>query len=711
MDTTQLKDLAKDNASDFEQVKTIQGGFDVLSQELRSVASQIFRPTDVGIHGLATFTSALELNSMKTQGRGGFSDVVVVAMTQRTRANLNIGSPKNKVDSRKRYASTVYGDGALCYLNSASQTFLSYSSNRSPVTQDGEILHAANREVVKQSKPNFDGGNNIDKYSGETVNKARTQTPILGSLLPQSYLTLVIDECSATKPSTEILVTKDTQIIHDNNPFGKFVVTLQHATINQDRKEFQESDHSLVHFNFDTRADAGSFATYVKNGRDRLREMFSRNSFSEERIVYHRYDDFSQIENALRDESFADMSSVFEVTSDAGSLTTLRLKIISSKSEGRREQGYRTIMSRDDDMRSICVDFKFKALKIAQKGFLKSLHDIDIWVASYEYDDLCWHRELILLNSDYERAASDWLNEVDDLIENIKGSKEDPYERVKIAIIDSGLNDGVKSDYKNVIYRDFTPQLHNNSWQRNSSWHGTCCTDIISNMYDEAILFIARVFEEDRANDDKGPLRMAEAINWAIEPPNSVDIISISAGFREYSRELHEAVIKANAAGILVVAAASNWQNVGEVAYPARHNLSTMCIYSTNPGNQSSTFNPEPRSDTLNLAILGEGFPHPAKGGTEPMSGTSMATAAAAGLAARIIDFCRQKDNKDYITRSRDVGTLPGMLSIFKSISKPAGSLRYIAPLDLMRSGRESSPVVNRQRMREIVSRAMEMSN
>ncbi|KAM0502876.1 hypothetical protein ACHAP8_003712 [Fusarium lateritium] len=306
----------------------------------------------------------------------------------------------------------------------------------------------------------------------------------------------------------------------------------------------------------------------------------------------------------------------------------------------------------------------------------------------------------------HERTANDWLEELDKLLRVMKPDRTNRYEKVKIAVIDSGLNDAVKRRYmvqNKVVYKDFTQET------RNDSWHGTCCAKIICDIYEEAVLFIARIFEKDHASDEEGPIRMAKAIDWAIS--NHVDIISISAGFRDYSKELDEAVTRAKAAGTLVVAAAANWSNTGTVAFPARHNLTTMCMYSTKMGNQSSSFNPEPRSDTSNFAVLGEGFQHPDQKRNEPMSGTSMATAAAVGLAANIIDFSRQEDNKSYICRSQDVGKLPGMLSIFSSISRPAGSLRYIAPLDLLPANHGWNRERGRQRVREILSLAMERAN
>ncbi|KAG9500788.1 hypothetical protein J7337_006468 [Fusarium musae] len=367
----------------------------------------------------------------------------------------------------------------------------------------------------------------------------------------------------------------------------------------------QQRPESDVDFYFDRREDAELFAAYLKAAQDRLRELFVRGPMENEQIVDSRL-------------------------------------LSADSSQSTEANTWRESPALTDNGTRAKIRFKDKTPQIAQRGLLKSLQDLEIWNIAHS------------AGSENERTAGDWLDEVDDLIRAMRGQRKDPYERVKIAIIDSGLHDRERGRYR-VDYRDFT------GIPKNDSWHGTCCAGIIQGLYEEARLYIARVFERDHADEIEGPLRMAKAIHWAIEPPRSVDIISISAGFRSYSKELDDAVTKAKAAGVLVIAAASNWQNTSTVAFPARHNLSTMCIYSTNTGNQSSSFNPEPRADTQNFAIIGEGFQHPDQRRNERMSGTSMATAVAAGLAARIVDFSRQKDNKASIFRAQDIYLTTGV--------------------------------------------------
>ncbi|PCD41256.1 hypothetical protein AU210_003813 [Fusarium oxysporum f. sp. radicis-cucumerinum] len=536
----------------------------------------------------------------------------------------------------------------------------------------------------------------------------------LTNLLPQSYFCILSRGSHSDEEDWEVRVNSHTRICHETNPLGRLVVTLQNTTVPQAMTQAQQGPEGDVHFYFDLREDAQLFAAYLKAAQDRLRELFVRGPMENEKIVDSRLFD---ADYSLRTQ--ANGWREFPIPAEDDTQARIRFMLVALQEDG--EQRYKTIMSREGYADAVCIDFKDKTPQISQRGLLKSLEDIEVWISDYDSNgksvvsQMSWgdltRRETkprslraTFIKSENERTAGDWLDEVDDLIRAMRGDRKDPYERVKIAIIDSGLHDRERDRYQ-TEYKDFSGVA------TNDSWHGTCCAGIIQGMYEEARLYIARVFERDHADEIEGPLRMARAIHWAIEPPRSVDIISISAGFRNYSKELDDAVTRAKAAGVLVVAAASNWQNTNTVAFPARHNLSTMCIYSTNTGNQSSSFNPEPRADTQNFAILGEGFQHPDQRRNERMNGTSMATAVAAGLAARIVDFSRQNDNKASIFRAQDVGKLPGMLAIFSAMSKPAGNLRYISPLELLPLRHGVSREADRQRVREVLSQAMERAN
>ncbi|KAG4285116.1 hypothetical protein FPRO06_06376 [Fusarium proliferatum] len=506
----------------------------------------------------------------------------------------------------------------------------------------------------------------------------------------------------------EVRVNLGTRIYHETNPLGRLVVTLEKTTVSQAMAQRRKGNGSDIHFHFDLRENAKLFAAYLTATQDRLRELFVRGPMENEQIMDSRQFD-------------PDYSSGAEppIPAEDGAPAKVTFFWLSLQEGG--EQGHRVIVSREGYADVVCIHFKDKMSQITQKGLFKSLRDTEVWISDCDANGksvvskMSWEEltrrgtrtrslRATFSESENELTAGIWLDELDDLVSRMGSDRTERHERVKIAIIDSGLNDRERNQYQ-AEYKDFT------GLPNNDSWHGTCCAWIIQVIYEEARLFIARIFEKNHADEIEGPLRMARAIHWAIEPPCSVDIISISAGFRNYSKELDDAVTRAKAAGVLVIAAASNWQNTHTVAFPARHNLSTMCIYSTNTGNQSSSFNPEPRADTQNFAILGEGFQHPDQRRNERMSGTSMATAVAAGLAARIVDFSRQRDNKESIFRAQDVGKLPGMLAIFNAMSKPAGNLSYISPLELLPLRHGVSREAVRQRVREVLSQAMERAN
>ncbi|KAH7003127.1 peptidase S8/S53 domain-containing protein [Fusarium venenatum] len=462
-------------------------------------------------------------------------------------------------------------------------------------------------------------------------------------------------------PSTKVnAVTNQTRISHEENPLGRLFVTLANVFLVVGDRRAGEREACNVYFSFDERTvcrqDAERLWNYADVKRDFPVSDVDGNPAKNNDFRRICFDFKSRSPHVERLDLL--QSRIWVLDYDANG------KPYSSETDWETLTGLRVVESFE------------RATFVKGSVCANVCHDIP----GQKIDGLLPQKKLAVLNSGHERTANDWLDDLEKLFGVMKRDKKDQYEKVKIAIIDLGINDTVKGRYMAE-----------------------------NNMYEEAQLFIARVFEKDHANNEEGPIRMAKAIDWAIS--NCVDIISISAGFRDYSKELDEAVTRAKAAGTLVVAAAANWSNTGTVAFPARHNLTTMCIYSTNMGNQSSNFNPEPRSDTSNFAVLGEGFQHPDQKRNEQMSGTSMATAAAVGLAANIIDFSRQEDNKSYICRSQDVGKLAGMLSIFSSISRPAGPLRYVAPLDLLPANHGTNQERGRQRVREILSLAMERAN
>ena len=166
---------------------------------------------------------------------------------------------------------------------------------------------------------------------------------------------------------------------------------------------------------------------------------------------------------------------------------------------------------------------------------------------------------------------------------------------------------------------------------------------------------------------------------------------------------------RASGANKLVLAAASNWGNANPVAYPARHELYTMCIFSTDVCSRASRFNPEHRPDTYNFALLGEGWRLGDR--KDSMEGTSVATAAAAGLAALIVDFSRHADNAG-IVRVGDVGKMLGMIAVFNAMYVRAGGFKCVIPRRLLPLRYEEMELAARRRyVRESISRAMEQAN
>ena len=124
----------------------------------------------------------------------------------------------------------------------------------------------------------------------------------------------------------------------------------------------------------------------------------------------------------------------------------------------------------------------------------------------------------------------------------------------------------------------------------------------------------------------------------------------MSFGIREYHEPIKTAISNALHNQTLMFAAASNdGANLGR-AFPAKY-PSVFCIHSTDGNGNPSAFNPTADEKDVNFSLLGEHVRShwPAgKNGHDDivnvMSGTSVATPIAAGLAASVLSFVRQQE-------------------------------------------------------------------
>ncbi|RSL82940.1 hypothetical protein CDV31_016889 [Fusarium ambrosium] len=295
-------------------------------------------------------------------------------------------------------------------------------------------------------------------------------------------------------------------------------------------------------------------------------------------------------------------------------------------------------------------------------------------------------------------SSTEWFNNLDVLNEYLTThgcESNESYEanRVKVAVIDSGLLEERQGDV-NITYRNFVGK-RNHAYADNPQ-HGTNSVDLIRKVYGRADLYVAKVFQGDKADGNTSNY-MAEAIKWAIS--KKVDIISISAGFKEEGHDELEAQIKMATAGglepeILVFAAASNWQNISGVAYPA---------------SMTDRWNPNPRQNAANFAILGEDVV--LDSGAKLVGGTSVSTALAAGLAAKLLDFSRQPDVQSWMSKlSREkMKTKAGMSAILKEMSRNNVSEGYecVAPWEIL-PARTISGSATRGKVREAMCTIME---
>lgn len=123
-----------------------------------------------------------------------------------------------------------------------------------------------------------------------------------------------------------------------------------------------------------------------------------------------------------------------------------------------------------------------------------------------------------------------------------------------------------------------------------------------------------------------------EGIDWGIA--NGMQVLNMSLGTSSNSQLLHDAVIRAYNAGIVVVAAAGN--SGGSVEYPGAY-PEVIGVSATDASDQIASFSS--RGPEVDLAAPGVSVFSTYKGsGYATLSGTSMATPHVAGVAALVLN-------------------------------------------------------------------------
>ncbi|KAK3385680.1 hypothetical protein B0H63DRAFT_186431 [Podospora didyma] len=306
-----------------------------------------------------------------------------------------------------------------------------------------------------------------------------------------------------------------------------------------------------------------------------------------------------------------------------------------------------------------------------------------------------------------------WFDELDKLNSVLRATraKSQDYQAIRVAVLDTGITEALSDHIKQ--YKDFVD--HDDETPHDLTGHGTNTARLILKMFNKADLFIARVLDSNKVEtSEMGSAAqdlMASAIQHAIASWE-VDIIVIPWGFETDHAGIMDQIKRACVARILVFAAASNYSNVRRVTFPGRMQHNVICMFATNATVKHSTFNPSRIAKRYNFAILGEEVSLHQDG--DLLSGTSVATAIGAGLAARLLDFSRHPDCREWIHRPEDLKLIEGMSAVFAVMAGGGDDNGYncIAPWRLLEDLAEGEPRdKKREYICQTISRALRDMN
>ncbi|KAF2786666.1 subtilisin-like protein, partial [Melanomma pulvis-pyrius CBS 109.77] len=280
------------------------------------------------------------------------------------------------------------------------------------------------------------------------------------------------------------------------------------------------------------------------------------------------------------------------------------------------------------------------------------------------------------------RQSKSWLSGVEYLNSNIirklgKRSEGVPA-RIKIAVLDTGFEENVPffhSPHRRPRIKDWKDWVEDSPDATDIAGHGTHIVSLIMTIAPDADIYVARVAEDRKGLEGAGDEIVAKAIEWALTKWN-VDIISMSFGYRKDRPEIKKVIlggVLSRSEEILYFAAAANFGVREPEMFPAR-SPHVISMRGSNASGFFPDFNPPPNeSEAIVYGTLGVDVPGASirpDGKQESKSGTSIATAVAAGIAAVLLEYVTWKTQESCDREIlRKLRTQQGMLAMFRALS------------------------------------------
>jgi hypothetical protein len=175
-----------------------------------------------------------------------------------------------------------------------------------------------------------------------------------------------------------------------------------------------------------------------------------------------------------------------------------------------------------------------------------------------------------------------------------------------------------------------------------------------------------------------------------------VDIISMSFGFTKRPKAISDAIDYAYSHQVLLFAAAGNSGILEKARYPAR-DPHVFCIHAASGFGNVYDGNPLKEGFASNFALLGVALNGHAPAGQEPAqirrSGTSQATAVAAGVAALVLQIMRDSKSEiskigrtlqSYKSAMLQLKRMDGMRKVFEKMSSAKNGHEVVMPWSLL---------------------------